>query len=140
MIYPVITLHQPWATWIMREWKEIETRTHGRFASLQGKTILIHAGKKTDATAKDNIFLTKEQLLYKPEEIINGHILGSAYVDATGWLCGDEYENEAALIETTNRYRLFLQDVEKFIEPIPEQGERGIWYYNLDKKQKVRKP
>lgn len=50
-IYPVITLYQPWATWIMRELKTIESRTHARFNSLLYKTILIHAGQTTDKTA-----------------------------------------------------------------------------------------
>lgn len=62
MIYPVITLYQPWATWIMRGWKTIETRTHNRFACLDHKTILIHAGKITDLFAdKTWILLNSEQ-------------------------------------------------------------------------------
>lgn len=79
-IYPVITLYQPWATWIVRGWKTIETRTHNKFACLIGKTILIHAGQKTDASAINNPYLTKEQLLYNPDEVINGYILCSTHV------------------------------------------------------------
>lgn len=140
MIYPVITLYQPWATWIMREWKTIETRTHNRFACLNHKTILIHAGKITDASAVNNSYLTKEQLLENPDEIVNGFILGSAYVDATGLLCGDDYENKAALIYTKDRYGLFLEKIKKVDIPIPEKGEMGIWYYDLENKCKVKKP
>lgn len=81
-ILPVITLYQPWATWIMRGWKTIETRTHNRFACLEDKTILIHAGLKTDAEAFNNPYLTKEQRLLNPDEMINGFILGSALVTA----------------------------------------------------------
>jgi len=138
-IYPVITLYQPWATWIMRGWKTIETRTHNRFASLNHKTILIHAGQRTDVIFS-HPFLTEEQLNYNPEEVVNGFILGSAYVDATGLLSGDWVENKSALIHTLDRYGLFLKDIEKFKEPIPCKGEMGIWYYDLDLKQKVRKP
>lgn len=140
MIYPVITLYQPWATWIVRGWKTIETRTHNRFACLSHKTILIHAGQVTDAEAVNNPFLTKEQILQDPDEVINGFILGSAYVDATGLLCGDDYENKAALINTVDRYGLFLEKIEKFKEPIPVKGEMGIWYFDMDTKQKVKKP
>src|SRR5690242_4550408 len=97
-ILPVITLYQPWATWIMREWKTIETRTHARFACLLHKTILIHAGQKTDDShlTVQNPYLTREQIIFNPDEVINGAILGSVYVDATGWLYGDNYENKSA--------------------------------------------
>jgi hypothetical protein len=139
-IYPVITLYQPWATWIMREWKTIETRTHNRFSSLVGKTILIHAGMTTDETAINNPYLTKEQLLENPDEMVNGFILGSVYIGACGWLCGDNYENKNALIETTNRYGLFLKNIEKFDSPIPCKGEMGIWYFDMNKKEKIKKP
>ena len=138
-IYPVITLYQPWATWIMRGWKTIETRTHNRFKSLDGKTILIHAGLTTDATAINNHYLTKEQILYKPDEIINGFILGSAYSLYLGCLDPDDSIN--ALIECeTLRYGLLLENVNVFAHSIPEKGEVGIWYYDLKNKCKVKKP
>jgi hypothetical protein len=139
-ILPVITLYQPWATWIMRGWKTIETRTHDRFASLIHKTLLIHAGLHTDGSAAFNSYLTHEQIVYNPDEVINGAILGSVYVDACGWLCGDPYENKSALIETTGRYGLFLTDIKKFDNPILIKGEMGIWYYDIESMAKVRKP
>lgn len=140
MVLPVITLYQPWATWIMRGWKTIETRTHSRFACLSHKKVLIHAGMTTDPQAIKNPYLSKDQLLLNPDEMVNGFILGSVYVDATGWLCGDPYENMSALIDTNGRYGLFLEDVQKFNEPIPEKGEMGIWYFDLGNRQKVKKP
>lgn len=141
-ILPVITLYQPWATWIIRGWKTIETRTHERFSSLLHKTILIHAGLQTDSSdlTVKNPYLTREQILYDPDEVINGAILGSAYVDACGWLCNDPWENKSALIETRNRYGLFLTDVKKFPSPLLVKGSMGIWYYDLENKIKVTKP
>ena len=140
MIYPVITIYQPWATWIMRYWKTIETRTHSRFKCLLHKTILIHAGQRTDDShlAVRNPYLTREQILFDPDEVINGAILGSAYIDACGWLCGDDYENKSALIETTDKFGLFLTEIKKFEKPIFEKGNMGIWYYDLEKREKVR--
>lgn len=142
MIYPVITIYQPWATWIIRGWKKIETRTHPRLQSLIHQTILIHAGQKTDFSLAtiSNPYLTDEQIFFNPEEIVNGMILGSAYVDACGWLSGDRWENEEALIETTDRFGLFLTDIKKFEEPVPAKGNMGIWYFDMDKKEKVKKP
>ncbi len=139
MIYPVITLYQPWATWIMRGWKTIETRTHNRFACLDGKSILIHAGKRTDAEAVKNPYLTKEQILFNPDEVINGFILGSAYVQYLGCLDPDDGVN--ALIECESvRYGLLLEKIVRFENPIPVLGDMGIWYFDLNKKEKVKKP
>src|SRR5687767_2133477 len=107
-IYPVITLYQPWATWIMRGWKTIETRTHDRFKSLAGKIILIHAGKTTDANAAHNPYLTIEQIKENPDEMVSGYILGSVFVSQFSQLSAQH--SKAALIECYNtlRYGLFL--------------------------------
>ncbi len=137
-IYPVITLYQPWATWIMRGWKTIETRTHDRFKSLQGKKILIHAGKITDATAIRNPYLTTEQLVFNPDEMINGYILGSAYV--SGFRLLNKGHASRALIECdTKRYGLFLENTIKFLYPVPVAGEMGIWYFDMHNLIKVKK-
>lgn len=139
MILPAITLYQPWATWIMRGWKTIETRTHDRFKSLDGKTILIHAGQKTDLSAINNPYLTRDQLLYNPDEMVNGFILGSAYSQYLGCLDPDDGLN--ALIECkTLRYGLLLTQVNVFPEPIPVKGEMGIWYFDMEAMKKVKKP
>jgi len=139
MIYPVITLYQPWATWIMRGWKTIETRTHERFACLNGKTILIHAGKLTDVNAVNNPYLTEDQILLNPDEMVNGYILGSAYVADYSKLL--TFNSKDALIECiTTRYGLFLDQIDRWETPIPEKGEMGIWYFDTDLKMKVKKP
>jgi len=139
MIYPVITLYQPWATWIMRGWKTIETRTHNKFYCLNDKVILIHAGKTTDASAINNPYLTKEQLLFNPDEMINGFILGSAYVGAVD-ICRSDDAKRALIECNTIRHGLYLNSVKVFDKPIPVLGEMGIWYYDLEKMQKIKKP
>ena len=141
-IYPCITLYQPWAFWIMRGWKIIESRTHNRFACLKNRRILIHAGKKTDKSmlAIKNPYLTYEQICYKPEEVINGHILGSVFVYDFQKL-GKEHSKDSLIdCENTERWGLFLRNEIKFTNPIPVKGEMGIWYYDLMKEQKVKKP
>ena len=137
---PTITLYQPWATWIIRGWKPIETRTHNRFMCLKGKWILIHAGKTTDANAINNPYLSKDQLAQSPEEIINGYILGAAFVSDFKAL--DKRHSKDALIDCGNvqRFGLFLNNVYRLMEPIPVLGEMGVWYFNLETKQKVKKP
>jgi hypothetical protein len=138
-IYPVITLYQPWATWIIRGWKTIETRTHNRFTSLKGKSILIHAGQTTDSEAANTPYLKVGQIIQNPDEVINGYILGAAMVYDSKLLTDED--SKAALIDCGSviRYGLFLKDIVKFEEPIPVKGEMGIWYFDLAKKEKVKK-
>lgn len=138
-ILPAITLYQPWATWIMRGWKTIETRTHKKFSCLKRQTIIIHSGKTTDADAINNPYLSIEQLQFDPDEMINGFILGTAFVLDCKLL--DSSHSQHALINchSVTRYGLFLYSINKFVEPIPCKGARGIWYYDLDKKCKVKK-
>ena len=105
------------------------------------KTILIHAGQRTDGSdaAIKNPYLTKEQILYKPDEIINGAILGSAFVNRFGLL--SEFHSHQALIDCSSVYRfgLYLTDITPFSEPIPVKGEMGIWYYDLENQCKFKK-
>lgn len=140
-ILPVITLYQPWATWIMRRWKTIETRTHNRLSCLNNRTVLIHSGQRTDdsdLTVK-NPYLTTEQILYNPDEVINGYILGSVFIYDARKLTAED--SQRALIDcgTADRYGLFLSKVHKFPKPIAVKGEMGIWYFDIDNQQKVKK-
>lgn len=140
-ILPVITLYQPWATWIIRGWKTIETRTHDRFKSLEDKVILIHAGQKTDETAALNPYLTKQQIFHNPDEIVNGYILGSVHVNAFGKLNATHSKPSLIDCANTERWGLFLDSVYNFNKSIiPVKGEMGIWYFDLDKMEKVKKP
>jgi len=45
----------------------------------------------------------------------------SVYIDACGWLCGDVMKTKVQLIDTTNRWGLFLTEIKKFDTPIPEK-------------------
>ena len=141
-IFPVITLYQPWATWIMRRWKKIETRTHARFACLKGKRILIHAGQKTDGSelTVKNPYLRLNQIIHNPDEVINGYLLGTALVYDFGKLNG-RHSNDALIdCQNTDRWGLYLSDVLKFKHPILAKGEMGIWYFDLKGGQKSKKP
>ena len=125
MIYPVITLHQPWASWIVMGHKTIETRIHSRFACLKGQTILIHAGKTMDPKAWPNPYLTLERPIDYPQ----GAILGKAFVRDFRQL--NASDSPLALIDcgSVKRFGLLLEQIEQFKEPIPARGAQGIWYY-----------
>lgn len=139
-IIPVITLYQPWATWIMRGWKTIETRTHAKFKCLEGKRIGIHAGMTTDKTAIPNPWLTPAKNSEAPEEMINGYIIGAATVLMFHEL--NDSHSKDALIDcgSVKRYGLFLDNVQHFYDPIPVKGSMGIWYFDIDTNKKVKKP
>ncbi len=136
MIYPVITLYQPWATWIADELKLIETRTHNRFGCLLGKTILIHAGQTTDKGALPNPYLDG-RAYSKP---VNGVILCEVFVNRVGKLSGIHSDKAMIDCEIVERFGLYLTNVKKLDVPIEVMGGMGIWYFDMDKKEKVLKP
>lgn len=140
IILPAITLYQPWASWIMRGWKTIETRTHDRFKSLNGKRIVIHAGKTTDRSTLvlENGYLSQVQK-NASVNLINGFVLGTARVCDYREL--DISHSAKSLIDCNliKRYGLFLTDIQIFTEPIRCDGSMGIWYFDIANRVKVKK-
>lgn len=141
-IIPVITLKQPWASWVMEGLKLKESRIHKNFKTLEGKTFGIHSAMTYDLSdyVLKNPYLTQEEInasLSYP----TGVILGTVHCDKFSQLCAgsDEYQ---ALIEcrSIKRYGLNLINPKKFEKSIPCPGELAIWYYDLDKMEKVKKP
>jgi hypothetical protein len=128
----VITLWQPWASWVALGWKTIETRTHPRFACLVGQRIAIHAGLKWDDTAltaaKDFLTATQRGEVVWGRE--RGVIICTAYVAAHREL--DSSHSKAALIDCggTRRWGLFLTDVQ-VVKAFPVKGKQGIWSVEL---------
>lgn len=139
-IIPVITLKQPWASWVMKGWKTKESRIHPRFQKLVGLRHGIHAAKgydKSDYVLK-NPYLTQEQI----SESLNfptGVILGS--VKSTEFLQLTEAHEKDALIEcrSITRYGLTLTNAYEWDEKVAINGELSIWYFDLDNNKKVSK-
>lgn len=125
MIYPVLTMYQPWASWVIDQVKVIETRTHNKFRKLKGQTILIHAGLTNDDSVST-------------EDIVFGAILGSAFVYDTGPLNKTHERGACIECESVQRYGLLLNNIIKFDTPIPVKGEMGIWYFDLENKVKAK--
>lgn len=141
-ILPVITLYQPWANWIVEGWKTIETRTHNRLKSLNGKTILIHAGLSFDKNAgiRHNNHCPYMSLISNQtkHDLFYGYILGQAEVYNTRKLTKSD-SLQACIECETERYGLFLKNIIKFKEPLPAKGSMGIWYYDLTNETKIIK-
>jgi hypothetical protein len=125
----IISLWQPWATWIMWGLKPIETRTHDKFHNLAGKRIGIHAAKKLDPDWK-----------YHAGRYLSGQTIDKTqnYDHALGALICTAYvydydrvphrDSPLALIECeTPRFGLFLSKIIALDPPIPMRGCQGIW-------------
>jgi hypothetical protein len=140
MKLPVITLWQPWATWIILGWKTIETRTHNRFKSLAGKTIYIHAAKKWDGNAVSWAMPWMTDVVfdrYAHEDYPQGAIIGTAFVEEHRKL--ELADSNRAMIICDDRYARFgliLKDIEA-LSPIYVMGRQGIWSYEDKRKASV---
>lgn len=135
----VITLWQPWASFIACGIKTIETRTHDRFKNLKGETIGIHAGKSWDKDwvelagrylRDDQIMdvLTMEYLFKKKSPLVFGCLMATAHVQTTGWLFTN-HSMRALINCDEDRFGLFLENIRR-VKPITIEGHQGIWNYN----------
>jgi len=143
MNLPVISLWQPWAYWVLRGWKTIETRTHARFRCLAGKRIGIHAAQKWDIlwpiTAAQ--FLGAEQF-HETNEFYGERSRRAAEGKPIAGLVGlaqvrefrsllDRDAKDALIECVTPRFGLFLEDI-KQIKPIAMRGRQGIWNVDVE--------
>lgn len=128
----VITLHQPWAMYVSLGWKTIETRRHGRFRSLVGQRIGIHASKTFDEVgyALSEGYLNMRDLRLDEGPWLMGAIICTAYVREMRKLYGEL--SEYALCRTDGLYGYFLEDVRQLVRPTFVRGKQGIWNYDLE--------
>lgn len=135
-----ITLWEPWATLIAMGLKTIETRTHGRFVSLVGKRIAIHAARRRwDADAPIDEWLRRGWLSPDEHEAVchlsrRGCVVCTAKVTKHRMLRPDDAQ--AAMLtlppgELLDRHGYFLEDVERLERPIPAKGKQGIWKWEM---------
>ncbi len=131
---PVITLWQPWASWIAAGWKTIETRFHPRFACLVGKTIGIHAGQYWDPDwlEKAGPWLNswEGEIDRMPEfNATRSCIVCTAVVTGHRVLGADDSVKALIDCDTVKRWGLELSNISPLIQPISCKGKQGIWYY-----------
>lgn len=135
----VLTIQEPYATFIMQGMKKIETRS---WKTKYRGEIYIHAGKSKNylkKIKKQNILkllknldlnygniICKAQLtdcIYITEEFINKIKEGKNFEFILG-----EYE--------VGRYAWVLENIEILKEQIPARGKLNIWEYNVNYKFK----
>jgi len=138
MELPVISLWQPWATWIAWGWKTIETRGHDRFRRLAGMRLAIHAAQHFDhdAMAVAWPYLAEiadgpvaQRVAYPPSYYPKGVIVCTAAVENLGWL--SPADSRAALCQcNSSRFGLWLGQVQQ-TPPIKIRGRQGIFYADV---------
>ena len=139
---PVLTLIQPWASWVAMGWKTGETRTSSTLLNrIAGKYFLVHAGKAWDpeALGAAEQWLTHEQKVQTHSFLeVRGQILALALAgkprvmhpsDEPSALIGCSYTAYTPKPEVLHRWVLPLERVEPLDKPIPARGQQGIWYY-----------
>lgn len=144
--FPIITLIQPWASWVAMGWKTGETRTTARLLKqLENKFFFIHAGKAWDdqAIPVASAWLHPDKIAQTEEEFfgVRGHILAMALGGKARCMTPDD--EPKALIdycwvkppsmgnvepETMQRWFLPLERIDPLEKPIPARGQQGIWY------------
>ena len=134
----VITLYEPWASWILWGWKIIETRGHDRFRGLRGCQIGIHAGLRFDRSALHvaREYLSVEQLekILQVQSAIGGWLHGRMVCTATVYECRPltAADSPLALADCSggDRYGLVLSNVMAIAGHPEVKGQRGIWTWN----------
>ena len=141
----IITLWQPWASFIVWGWKTIETREHSKFSGLCYQTVGIHAGKAWDKKweelagkylNEEQVYNTKqlEQRFYERKESdVRGSILCFVDVYRVGWLL-QKHSDEVLIDCDLNRFGLFLNNLKTIKPVIPDKDSKchqGIWKYDF---------
>ena len=130
----VISLHQPWASWVALGWKTIETRTHSRFKNLVGQTIGIHAAKHWDKdwNPKGYCYYTWKQFKETRDSLSlnapRGFLIATAYVEEFRLLNYRDSQKAICCCDDNNLFGLVLSNIAR-IEPIKMDGRQGIFNY-----------
>lgn len=139
---PTITLWNPWASWVKRGLKTVETREHNKYAYLTGKWIAIHAGKKwhTEAFEIARPYLTEDQL-WNSQQLREecGHILCLAHVQGAGGPLLARH-SQMALCDCSrgNLYGLHFDRIEPLADPVPISGGQGVWWWTPASERNIR--
>ncbi len=167
MNYPLqaLTLIQPWAHAIAYLGKRIENRTWAPPAHLLGRWIAIHAGKKLDRQALEDLVIERG---HAPADVIGatitvrgmagGAIVAVARLD--GWVRSEgflERRATAATFPLLTPYEAneragqivldrwwcgpvgwVLGDVRRLDDPVPHVGAQGLWFVSPEACRAIR--
>lgn len=140
MIYPVITLWQPWASLCFADLggmgpvKQHETRGWPFPDRLRGLRFAIHAALKRVQPEHEVLRALCDHLFQEPTPL--GAIIGTAVVNHC-YLCTPPKIAQATTLDMVcgdwshGRYLWLLEDTRLLPRPIPAKGRQGWWAHEL---------
>lgn len=135
-----LTLIRPWPWAIIHAGKPVENRTWAPPASLIGRPIAIHAGKKWDDAAAGDI-ASAADLSVLPAEAQREGIVAVAIIDRV--VRGEWHPGSKDPVLASEWYSgpvgWVLRDVVELREPVPCRGAQGLWPVPEDVIELVRK-
>lgn len=132
-----ISMWNPWAMWVEKEWKKIETRRHNKLACLaqRRKRIVIHAADKWDPDWKKRAmdYLSDEQYVITgvsewkdgPNAWPRGALVCTVFPKEHRQLIWSDSQQALCECGYNDLFGLVLEDVQRF-DPIPWKGHQGI--------------
>ncbi len=126
----VITIKQPFASLILKGYKEYEFRT---WPTKYRGEILIHAGKTVDKEAIATRF-KEYDLGNMPTGVIIAKVNITDCIKMTNEFAYELYnkdENVYNKLKNWNGYAWKIEKVEKLEQYIPIKGQLGLWNYDL---------
>lgn len=121
---PALTLKAPWGWAIFNAGKDIENRSHRRFARLRGRTAIHHSQRVSRAEYLDACeFIRRVSGLEAPHYDQAGHGMVLGTVDITNFV---SYSRSRWYM---GEYGLVMRDPKPFEVPVPAKGKQGIWFW-----------
>jgi hypothetical protein len=121
---PALTLKAPWGWAIFNAGKDIENRSHRRFARLRGRTAIHHSQRVSKAEYLEACeFIRRVSGLEAPhyDDAAHGCVIGT--VEVTNFV---QYSPSPWYM---GAYGLVLRNPKPFEVPVPAKGEQRIWFW-----------
>lgn len=133
MLYPVISIRQPWAALILMQMKDVENRSWPLPAKYTGVPVLLHASKRPLCTPQAlNCELHRRGMCTLPRLTgslkLSGHLLGAVVFGACS---ANEGEPFSRWCDMKAAYWWRIQETAILPKPIPTAGHLGFWQYDL---------
>jgi len=119
-----VSLWQPWASFIARGLKTIETRDWTWLPTdLVGTRLAIHAAKRWDTWWND----CEQFFGFGRHDLPSGAVVAHALVEKVERLHGGADQRKAAMCDCAGRVGIFLADVVRLDPPVAYRGHQGLF-------------
>lgn len=134
MLYPVLSIRQPWAALILLGLKDVENRKWPLPEEYVGVPVLLHASKRPAFSPQSaNKELHRHGMCILPcrvkEIALTGHILG--VIVFGGCISNNGLEAPSRWCDRDAPYWWAIQAARAFRHPIPAPGHLRFWPFDL---------